>query len=105
MAQASKVTKQVEQLANDDDMQFSDDSGFGRELPSDDERTDLGFTTDGSSMFSRADEPVDNLSNLFVCESKQSKSVRAASASVQKPKTASDIKLKQSNVKQPKKKT
>jgi hypothetical protein len=49
-------------------MEYSDDSGFGRELAgdSDFERDDLDFTTDeGSSMFSRALSSIESLSALI----------------------------------------
>lgn len=57
-------------------MQYSDDSEFGREVPSDDdfERDELGFTTEeGSSMFSRAGTSIESMSIKEITKSKHSK--------------------------------
>jgi len=58
LTQTQPKSKQVDEFL--DELDYSDDSGFGRELASDSERDDLDFTTDeGSSMFSRAMTPAD----------------------------------------------
>lgn len=61
-------SKQLDQFSEDNDLHYSDDSGFGRELAddSDFERDDLDFTTDdGSSIFSRALTSIESLGALM----------------------------------------
>jgi hypothetical protein len=64
------------------DLDYSSDSGFGRELAddSDFERDDNNFTTDdGSSMFSRALTDIESLSQFITSDKKS----RPKSTSVQ----------------------
>jgi len=53
---------------DENSLEYSDDSGFGREVAddSDFERDDLDFTTDdGSSMFSRALSSIESFSAVI----------------------------------------
>lgn len=80
----------------DNDLHYSDDSGFGREVAddSDFERDDLDFTTDdGSSIFSRALTSIESLGALM--------KVRKHS---EKPAKSEAISIKENNTKPKKKK-
>ena len=81
---------------DENSLEYSDDSGFGREVAgdSDFDRDDLDFTTDeGSSMFSRALTSIESLSAI-IREGKKSDKRPASKA----------IKIQESNKKPVKKK-
>jgi hypothetical protein len=81
---------------DENSLEYSDDSGFGREVAgdSDFDRDDLEFTTDeGSSMFSRALTSIESLSAI-IREGKK----------LDKRPASKAIKIKESNKKPVKKK-